>query len=195
MKKTVKEALDEIQANPERAADYKDSAMLKLLFDYMYSPSKRFLLPEGVPPYKEETCPFNMSPGNFQQNLKKLYIFTRVDLTPTRRESIFIQMLESVHATEAKILLAIKNQDLSKLYPVLTHEFAYANGLTNIPPDVNISEFEKKDAVVAETKSLETNMEPKAAIELTKPKVKGKPGPKPGWLKRKIEESIRMAQK
>ena len=44
----------------------------------------------------------------------------RDSLTPVKREGLFIEMLESVPHAEAKILLAIKDQRLDKIYPKIT---------------------------------------------------------------------------
>ena len=39
-----------------------------------------------------------------------------------KREELFIRLLETVHAPEAKVLLAVKDQELTKMYPNITYE-------------------------------------------------------------------------
>jgi hypothetical protein len=63
-----------------------------------------------------------MNPSNLHMEAKKLYVFCRADLNPVRRETLFIQLLEGSHPTEAKLLLAIKDQTLTKMYPKVTHK-------------------------------------------------------------------------
>ena len=42
------------------------------------------------------------------------------DLTKTQKETMFIQILEGLHADEAKVLLGMKNKTLNKMYKGLT---------------------------------------------------------------------------
>lgn len=128
--------LEEINADSSVLSKYKENGALRILFDYAYNPSLKMILPEGVPPYKEDAAPIGMSPGNLMMEVKKLYIFCRADLTPLRRESIFLQLLEGLHPTEAKLIIAVKDQDLTPLYKNLSHKFAYDNGLVAVPPPV-----------------------------------------------------------
>ena len=136
MSKYLTEMLEEINADSSVLSKYKENGALRILFDYAYNPSLKMILPEGVPPYKEDAAPIGMSPGNLMMEVKKLYIFCRADLTPLRRESIFLQLLEGLHPTEAKLIIAVKDQDLTPLYKNLSHKFAYDNGLVAVPPPV-----------------------------------------------------------
>ena len=136
MSKYLTEMLEEINADSSVLSKYKENGALRILFDYAYNPSLKMILPEGVPPYKEDAAPIGMSPGNLMMEVKKLYVFCRADLTPLRRESIFLQLLEGLHPTEAKLIIAVKDQDLTPLYKNLSHKFAYDNGLVAVPPPV-----------------------------------------------------------
>jgi hypothetical protein len=70
-----------------------------------------------------------MSPANFTQEMRRLYIFTKAQpLARLRREQLFIELLESVHPSEAKILCAIKDQTLDKMYKNITADLAADNG-------------------------------------------------------------------
>lgn len=134
MSKYVTEMLDEINNDPTTIVKYKDSAALKLLFEYAFNPANKFVLPDGDPPYKEDAAPMGMSPANLVMELKKLYVFCRADLTAIRRETLFVQLLENVHPTEAKLLLAVKDQDLTNLYKNITHKLVYDVGLVSVEP-------------------------------------------------------------
>ena len=43
-------------------------------------------------------------------------------LNKIRKETLFIQMLEGLHASEAKVLIDVKNKSLNKTYKGLTSE-------------------------------------------------------------------------
>ena len=61
---------------------------------------------------------------NLYMEARRLYVFRRADLKPIRRENIFIELLQSVDPREAKILLALKDKTLNKLYPKITKKVA-----------------------------------------------------------------------
>ena len=144
MSKNLTEILDEINTDASALMKYRENSALRLLFEYAYDPAKKMILPEGSPPYKEDVAPIGMTPGNLMMEVKKLYIFCRADLTALRRESIFIQLLEGLHPTEAKLILAVKNQDLTPLYKNLSHKFAFDNGIINIVPPEKVKKERKK---------------------------------------------------
>jgi hypothetical protein len=132
MKKHIVEILDEISENPKLIEQYKNNAALKVFFEYAFLPEKKFILPEGNPPYKEDSAPFTMSPTTLLFELKRLYVFLREDLKPIKREQLFINLLESLHPSEAKIILAVKEQKLPKLYKKITRKLVSDAGF--IPP-------------------------------------------------------------
>ena len=74
-----------------------------------------------------------MTPANFTQETKKLYVYLRADLKPLRRETLFIQLLECIHPSEAKVLLAVKDQKLNKLYKNITAKVAEEYGFITLP--------------------------------------------------------------
>ena len=134
MSKFVTEMLSEIDQNPEAIVKYKDNAALKLLFQYAFDPVHKFELPEGVPPYKEDAAPLGMSPGNFLMEMRRLYVLCRKDLPALKRETIFIEMLESFHPSESKVLLAVKDQNLTSLYKNVTHKLVFDAGMVSAEP-------------------------------------------------------------
>ena len=152
MAKYITEILDELNKDPAKIALYKDNFTVKTVFQYAYNPELKFKLPEGTPPFKPDAAPIGMSPANFYQQVKKLYIFMREDITKVRREQLFIQLIEGLHPTEAAIVVAIKDQDLTPLYPNLTRQFAVDAGF--VAP---LAEEVKQDSK-SEGKSLVLNL-------------------------------------
>ena len=132
MRTYVTVMLDEINADPKKIELYKNDAALKIVFEYAFMPEKKFILPEGEPPYKPAAEPMGMTPTNLFSELRRLYVFLREDLKPIKRESLFVSFLEGVHPEEAKLLIAIKDQTLHKLYPKITRKLVESTGI--IPP-------------------------------------------------------------
>lgn len=129
MRKYVTQMLDEINADPSKIELYRDDAALRLILAHAFVPEKKFLLPEGEPPYKRSAEPMGMTPTNLFSELRRLYVFCRADLTPIKRESLFISFLEGVHPEEAKMLIAVKDQELHKLYPKINRKLLEKVGL------------------------------------------------------------------
>lgn len=141
MRKYVTEMLDDINKDPTLIEKYKNDAALKIIFEYAFIPEKKFILPEGEPPFKPSDEPMGMTPTNLFSELRRLYVFCRADLKPFKRESLFISFLEGVHPTEAKMLMAVKDQTLHKLYPKITRKLLEKAGM--------IPELPKKEAKIA----------------------------------------------
>jgi hypothetical protein len=93
---------------------------LRNLMEAAYIPEKKFVLPEGLPEFKGNLQHPDQISGAFWQIAKKLDTFQRAELPAIRRESIFIQSLESLSAIDAKILIAVKEQTLHKMFKTLT---------------------------------------------------------------------------
>jgi hypothetical protein len=135
MTKLLTEILAEINENPALLEKHRTNGALRLLFEHAFDPAKKFILPEGDPPFKPDAAPIGMSPANLHMEMKKLYVFCRADLTAVRRETLFIQLLENVHPSEAKLMLAVKDQKLTKMFPKITHK-AVSDIWENIPAPV-----------------------------------------------------------
>lgn len=134
MRKYVTVMLDEINEDPSKIELYKNDAALKLIFEYAFDPAKKFVLPEGEPPFKPSAEPMGMTPTNLFSELRRMYVFCRADLKPIKRESLFISFLEGVHPTEAKMLIAVKDQNLHKLYPKITRKLVEKYGFVQPLP-------------------------------------------------------------
>jgi hypothetical protein len=151
MQKFIPEMLSEINANPGSIVRYRGEAALSLVFKHAFDPSAKFVLPEGDPPYKHDAAPIGMTPATLKQELRRLYVFCRKDLPAIRRETLFVQLLESVHPSEAKVLLALKDQDLTTLYPNITHQMAFENGFIQVPPTEEPKKIKKVEEKITET--------------------------------------------
>lgn len=119
MKKSLYEYIkniSELSTTQEKVNALKTSqytGALKIVFAYMLNKDIKWLLPEGIPPYKP--CEYVDLEGQLLPELRKLYLFVEGgnnNLHQYRRESIFIQLLESIDPNDALLLLAIKDKKL-----------------------------------------------------------------------------------
>ena len=88
-----------------------DSPALRALLKYAFDPKVKFLLPEGTPPYKPNELPDLQSV--LYSELRKLYLFIEGgndNLKPTRREYLFIQLLENLDKEDAELIAAVKDK-------------------------------------------------------------------------------------
>jgi len=123
------EILEEINKDPKLlSTKYKNNTALKIVFEYAFLPEKKFKLPEDEPPYREDAAPIGMNPAILTQELRRFYVFLREDLKPIKREALFISLLESVHPSEAKLIIAIKDQKIPKLYKKITRKLVEEAG-------------------------------------------------------------------
>ena len=133
MKKYLTQMLKEINDNPKAIENYKQEFLLKVIFAHAFLPNYKMNLPEGEPPFKPAAEPMGMTPTNMFSEARRMYVFLREDLSAIKRESLFISLLEGVHPEEAKVLIAVKDQKLTKLYPKITHKLVSDAGIIPAP--------------------------------------------------------------
>lgn len=109
------------------------SPALKAIIGYAMDPGIVWMLPPGTPPYKTNEELDNE--GRFYKNSLKLLNFIRHKdggkrFTNLKRESLFVNMLETIHPEDAKLLIRIKDRLLTirmdavkSAFPTLTKEW------------------------------------------------------------------------
>ncbi len=132
LKKYLPEILEEINKNPKKLEEYKTDPDIDLLLKYAFHPNGKMILPEGDPPFRPDAAPIGMNPSVLRHELQRLYVFCRKDLTSIKREQLFISLLESIHPDEAKVIIAVKDQKLDKLYKKITRKIVEEAGI--VPP-------------------------------------------------------------
>lgn len=124
MRKYITELLEEMNGNPDLIEQYaKDpnyKQILTQIFEYAFLIEKKWILPEGTPPFKPAPEPLGMTETNLYAEFRRFYVFNRADLAPLKRESMFINLLEGIHPKEAEMLIALKDQKLHKMYNKIT---------------------------------------------------------------------------
>ena len=106
-----------------------DSQGLQVFLRCVFDDKIAWLVPDSKPPYEPNDAPeWDLSDMKLEQEVLKIGRFIQVDgqtptqgrdLTKTRREQLFIQLLEGLHTTEAGLLLSgvkkkIKYKGLTK---------------------------------------------------------------------------------
>ena len=135
MKQYLTEALKTINDDPSVVAKYKDDFLFKVICAHAFLPNYKFILPEGEPPFKPADQPMGMTDTNLNVECKKFHsLFCNAQLTPLKREQLFIGLLEAIHPEEAKVLIAVKDQKLSKLYPKITWKLVSDVGIIPAAP-------------------------------------------------------------
>jgi hypothetical protein len=86
---------------------------VKILLHYTYHKNVKMALPEGIPPYKQLDIPESMGINQLTGEIRRLHYFLpSAKINPIKREKMFIEMLESLSAEEAKLLLMVRNKKL-----------------------------------------------------------------------------------
>ena len=134
-KPTVHEILDAVskQKTKDKKIDVLrqyDSKALRYCLIWNYDESLKSALPEGEVPYEPNPSPTLESQSKLASEYKTLYNFIEggnYDINSTRREVLFIQLLEALSPDEAEVLCLVKDKKLAKKYrcsfPVVKEAF------------------------------------------------------------------------
>ena len=106
---------------------------LRMVLKSAFDPKIKWLLPEGDVPYKRNDAPEGTEHSVLAYEARKLYHFLEggnADITQSKRETMFIQMLEGLHESEADVLCAAKDKVLHQKYkglsePVVKEAFSW----------------------------------------------------------------------
>lgn len=88
---------------------------VKELLRINFNKSVKFDLPKGNPPYTPLNIPEDFGYNRLRVEMRKFkyfFVASSPNLNQIKRESIFIEMLESVSPEEAKLILAVKDKKL-----------------------------------------------------------------------------------
>ena len=90
-----------------------DSPALRQLLGAAFNPEFKFQV--EIPPYKPTTDAEGFATNNLLIEYKRLYVFLESSkATPQRRKEILWQMLESIDARDAKLLVNVLQKNLSE---------------------------------------------------------------------------------
>ena len=110
--------------------------LLRLNYDHML----KMDLPDGEPPFRKDTDkPIGYSESSLQLELRRFYVWLNpaTNLPKLKKESLFVNMLEGIHWTEAEALCLAKDRKLHTKYKSLKEDIvreAFPLALTPKPP-------------------------------------------------------------
>jgi hypothetical protein len=126
--KIIPEILDEIRAcktedEVKQVLWKNQSPALKLMFQYVFRPegaTDDFTIKE-LPAFKPDVGPVGISPSSLFYEMRRFYTLLDSKKIPLeKKRNILIQILESVHPSEAKVVGQILKHDLE--IPLLTEK-------------------------------------------------------------------------
>ena len=102
-----------------------DEFGLQAVLQTAFHPEVEWLLPKGTPPYASMP-PALDTPKALYSEVKKFYLFTKGggsdQLNTVKREQLFIQMLEVLDPSEAKLVIDVKDKAIVGKYKGLTYK-------------------------------------------------------------------------
>lgn len=121
----ILQAVSSAKTKPQKISLLREhrSPALVALFVWNFDDSVKSALPEGEVPYTPNDSPTPEAQSKLASQYRTLYNYVRGGndtLKQTRREALFIELLESLHPDEAEIICLVKDKNLGKKYRI-TH--------------------------------------------------------------------------
>ena len=96
---------------------------LRMVLKSSFDPKILWAIPEGTVPYRKNDVPMGTEHTVLAMESKKLWHFIKGADAQTpqhKKEQMFIQMLEGLHDSEAKLLIAAKDKKVHQMYKGLS---------------------------------------------------------------------------
>ena len=100
-----------------------DSEALRQICRAAFDTKIKWALPPGNVPYTVNEAPLGTEHTLLSQEAKRLYLFIEggdTTISATKREILFIQLLEGLSAEEAEFLISVKDQKVNNVYKGFT---------------------------------------------------------------------------
>jgi len=125
MKLLMHEVLQKISNAKTKAQKVKlleeyNTPALRAILIANFDESVISMLPEGEVPYKKNEAPEDTEHTKLDHEYRKLYLFFKggANISQTRRETLFIQLLEGLHKGEAEVLCLVKDRKIGKRWKI-----------------------------------------------------------------------------
>ena len=126
MKLLISEVLQKVSNAKTKAEKIKllkqyNTPALRSILIVNFDESVVSMLPPGDVPYVPNDAPAGTEHTKLEQEYRKLYLFFKggsSSLKQSKRESLFIQLLEGLEQSEAKVLVMAKDKTLGKRYKI-----------------------------------------------------------------------------
>ena len=121
----ILEKVSKLKTKKEKVAHLQryNSDALRMIIKASFDPKIEWLLPEGSVPFMVNDAPEGTEHTMLITEARKLFHFIKggnPKITRNKRESMFVQMLEGLHESEANLLVAAKDKKLHQLYKGLS---------------------------------------------------------------------------
>ena len=96
---------------------------LRMVVKSSFDPNIIWVLPAGEVPFKRNEAPEGTEHTSLSYEANKLYHYVQGGnnaLSQNKRETMFVQMLEGLHPSEADVLVSAKDKELHKMYKGLS---------------------------------------------------------------------------
>jgi len=131
--------INQIENKNERAMALKTGANItvKELLNINFNSQIIFDLPEGSPDLSDEFNPNNNyfpalsqhdDGATLNYEIRKMYLFIKdrvPELTQIKRETLWIQLINSLGKDEAEVLISVKDKKLQEKFTNITHDVAH----------------------------------------------------------------------
>jgi hypothetical protein len=125
MKLLLNEVLQKISNAKTKAEKIKllqqyNSPALRQILIANFDESVISMLPDGEVPYVKNEAPEDTEHTKLVHEYRKLYLFFKggATVSQTRRETLFIQLLEGLHHGEAEVLCLMKDRQIGKRWKI-----------------------------------------------------------------------------
>ena len=125
MKLLMHEVLQKVSNAKTKAQKVKlleeyNTPALRALLIANFDESVISMLPDGEVPYKKNEAPEDTEHTKLDHEYRKLYLFFKggANISQTRRETLFIQLLEGLHQGEAEVLCLVKDKKIGKRWKI-----------------------------------------------------------------------------
>lgn len=122
---TLKEVLDKVAATATREEKAKvlkhyDTPHLRYFLKGAFDDTIEWLVPKGTPPYKPNNSKECEHVRSHIVKRFKFFVKGGPDLKNTKREVMFIRLLEAIHPEDAKLIIMCKDKELVGKFKGLT---------------------------------------------------------------------------
>ena len=100
-----------------------DSVPLRQVLKGAFDPNIIWDLPEGTPPFNRNDAPAGTEHTSLHTEARRLWHFVKgadENLKQSKKEMMFIQLLEGLQEDDADLMIAVKEKSLNKRYKGLT---------------------------------------------------------------------------
>ena len=121
----VLQKLGKIKSKKDKVLYLKDNNTdaLRQIIKSSFDPKIKWALPYGEVPYVQNEAPEGTEHNVLAYEIRKIYHFIESGnskISQTKREMMFVQMLEGLHPDEADVLVAAKDKILHQKYKGLS---------------------------------------------------------------------------